>query len=126
VTYSYPLTENQFGMHTTGSICAARDSVHFRDEASKPEVSNSPSRRSSRSPGVVAGLRDCEDSARNLYRQSFVGHYRHRCVSPFGRTTSFFISSVARLVTASSASSSAILFRAAASSALSVLESPGF
>lgn len=89
-TYSYPLTENQFSVHTTGAVSAARGPVHLRDEASKSYMTNCPSRRRSRSPGVVAGLRDCEDSARNLYRQSFVGHYRHRCVSAFGRTTSFF------------------------------------
>ena len=75
-------------------------------------------------PLVITRFRDPEHPGGQLHRQALTSNHRDRLVAPFGSTTSPR-SSAARRWMASSCSSSAIRFRAATSSAWSLLVIPG-
>ena len=99
--------------------------MDLADEIGQPRVANRSFRRWPRSPRVEPGLRDVEDSARELRGETLGDHHVDGREPPFGPTSSLS-SSVARRCTASSASSSRMRLRAATSSAFSRRRHPRF
>lgn len=95
----------ELGVDAWGAIGASRGALDLGDQLSQPEVSDRPGRGRSRPPSEVARLRNFQDPAGDLNREALLRHHLDRGELPFGCTASFFMSSAARRVTASSVSS---------------------
>jgi hypothetical protein len=119
-----PRPRRSFSMHPRGAVGATSSRVDLGDEIGEPGMTYRPGRRTAHEVGVVPGPGDLEHPRGERNCMAFAGDHADRLEAPFGGTA-LRSNSLARRVTASSASSSAIRRRAAISSALSELLTPG-
>ena len=119
------MTQLQLSMDPRCSIRPTGLLMDLVDEISQPGVADGPSRGWAVSPLVETGFRHSKHPARHLAALPLAPHDLDRFVPPFGDTTWAFSSSLARLVTARSVSSSAMRRRAALSFSFSPDAQPG-
>lgn len=116
--------ERELGMDPASAVDPVALGVDLSDQVGQHRVPDGALGRRPTALLVEAGLGDSEDSAGDLHRPVLSGDHFDRRVPPFGLASSFR-RSTARWAIASSVSSSAILFFAAASSAFSAVVRPG-
>jgi hypothetical protein len=67
--------QRQLGVHPWGAVDAERRGVHLNDKVGQPDLAHRTQRRCPAAPVVVARVRDVEDPAGDVDRESFRGHH---------------------------------------------------